>query len=437
MNAPFRGSASGWLRSLVAVFVVAAFPRAQAADARIADIRFWSVGDVTRVAIETAGDVEYEAVRIADPDRLFLDLREVQPRRRGLETVSVGDRLLSKIRIAETQPGVTRVVFDLMCAVDYSVSQLRNPYRLIVELRLPLDPPALPQPQPPAGLSRGEPAVAPVSTDPVKPVVAPAAETAKLEPKPAQVSIAAKADSHGERSLIRALGLKLQRLVIDPGHGGHDTGTIGAGGLKEKDLVLDIARRLGEMVTERLGSEVIYTRTADTFIPLEERTALANSRKADLFLSIHANSSRHRRIGGPETYYLNFTTDPEALEVAARENATSAKSISELQSLVQKITLKEKVQESREFAETVQKGVYTALARPRGFRNRGVKKAPFVVLVDASMPAVLVEIGFLSNGREESLLRRPSQRQRVAEALYKALAQYAGTLSHYKVAKTL
>ena len=160
----------------------------------------------------------------------------------------------------------------------------------------------------------------------------------------------AKPTASGDRSLIRALGLKIGRIVIDPGHGGHDTGTIGPNGLQEKDLVLEVGRRLGKLLEARLGAEVVYTRKNDTFIPLETRTAIANQQRADLFISIHANSSQDSAARGVETYYLNFTSSPEALEVAARENAVSEKSIYELQDLVKKIALKEKIEESREFA---------------------------------------------------------------------------------------
>jgi N-acetylmuramoyl-L-alanine amidase len=229
--------------------------------------------------------------------------------------------------------------------------------------------------------------------------------------------------------------VKLGRVVLDPGHGGQDTGTVGPGGLEEKTLVLDVAQRLGALITQRLGSEVVYTRTDDTFVPLEARTELANEKRADLFLSIHANSSRLRGISGSEVYYLNFTTSASALEVAARENATSEKSIHELQSLLQKIALKEKVQESREFAATIQTALYAGLWRGRSVKNRGVKQAPFVVLIGAQMPSVLAEIAFLSNPRDEAQLKRSEYRQRVAEALYKGVAQYASTLSHFQVAR--
>ena len=240
----------------------------------------------------------------------------------------------------------------------------------------------------------------------------------------------------GDRSLIRALGLKIGRIVIDAGHGGHDTGTIGPNGLLEKDLVLDVTLRLGRLLEARLGANVIYTRDDDTFIPLETRTAIANEKQADLFISVHANSSEDPSARGVETYYLNFTSNPEALEVAARENAVSEKSIHELQDLVKKITLKEKIEESHELASDVQQSLYTGLsAKSPTLRNRGVKKAPFVVLIGANMPSILAEISFVSNPVDEKKLETPEYRQKIAESLYKGIAKYVGGLSGVKVAE--
>ena len=248
----------------------------------------------------------------------------------------------------------------------------------------------------------------------------------------------AKPTSDGDRSLIRALGLKIGRIVIDPGHGGHDTGTIGPSGLMEKDLVLDVAKRVGNLLSTRLGADVVYTRDDDTFIPLENRTAIANEEQADLFVSIHANSSDDAAARGVETYYLNFTSSADALEVAARENAASEKSVHELQDLVKKIALKEKVEESREFASDVQRALYTGLsARSPEFRDRGVKKAPFVVLIGANMPSILAEISFVSNPTDERKLETGAYRQKIAESLYRGISRYANGLSGVKVAARL
>jgi N-acetylmuramoyl-L-alanine amidase len=242
----------------------------------------------------------------------------------------------------------------------------------------------------------------------------------------------------GDRSLIRALGLKIGKIVIDPGHGGHDTGTIGSNGLEEKNLVLEVSRRLGKLLETRLGAEVVYTRKDDTFIPLETRTAVANQARADLFVSIHANSSRDSAARGVETYYLNFTSSPEALEVAARENAVSEKSIYELQDLVKKIALKEKIEESREFAWDVQQSLHSGLAlKSPAIRNRGVKKAPFIVLIGANMPSILAEISFVSNPADEHRLATSEYRQRIAESLYRGIAKYVNGLSGVKVASKM
>ncbi len=248
----------------------------------------------------------------------------------------------------------------------------------------------------------------------------------------------AKPTAGGDRSLIRALGLKIGKIVIDPGHGGHDTGTIGPNGLEEKDLVLDVGRRLGKLLEARLGAEVVYTRKDDTFIPLETRTAIANQARADLFVSIHANSSHDPDARGVETYYLNFTSSPEALEVAARENAVSEKSIYELQDLVKKIALKEKIEESREFAGDVEQSLHTGLAaKSPGIRDRGVKKAPFIVLIGANMPSILAEVSFVSNPTDEHHLETSEYRQRIAESLYRGIANYVNGLSGVKVASKI
>ena len=268
---------------------------------------------------------------------------------------------------------------------------------------------------------------------------------AKSNPKNKRKSAAADFDmreaqptASGDRSLIRALGLKIGKIVIDPGHGGHDTGTIGPTGLEEKDLVLDVSRRLGKLLQTRIGAEVIYTRKDDTFIPLETRTAIANQEAADLFVSVHANSSHDPDARGVETYYLNFTSSPEALEVAARENAVSEKSIHELQDLVKKIALKEKIEESQEFAGDVQRSLHTGLAaKSPGQRDRGVKKAPFIVLIGANMPSILAEISFLSNPGDEHRLETADYRQKIAESLYRGIAKYVSGLSGVKVASKI
>jgi N-acetylmuramoyl-L-alanine amidase len=473
----------------------------RASPLEVTAVRCWTLADTTRIAIEITGEVHVRSDRVEDPDRIFFDFVGARPSIDGkrLYSTEVGDKLLKRIRVAETVPGVTRVVLDLESAAEFSVSRLDNPSRMIIELRParavptperslqaidrgpeqdrrevaalrreappmhepprrekpaqsvtiaeppPLKPdvaktqaarmtakvvtsPTVMLPEPPAPA----PALPPASTAADDAPTAAAARTSSVRAVPK----AAHVTSDGERSLIRALGLKINRVVIDPGHGGADQGTVGHRGLMEKDLVLDVARRLGKLIEERMGSEVIYTRADDTFIPLHARTELANEKKADLFLSVHANSSPHPKIGGIEVYYLNFTRSADALDLAARENASSEKSVYELRDLIQTITLHEKIEESKEFASKVQGTLQTFETRYNtAAKNRGVKKAPFVVLIGASMPSVLAEVGFLSNAREEQLLKRPDHRQRLAEALYQGVARYAQSLSHFQVAQ--
>jgi N-acetylmuramoyl-L-alanine amidase len=225
--------------------------------------------------------------------------------------------------------------------------------------------------------------------------------------------------------------LKIGRIVVDAGHGGHDTGTIGPTGLMEKDLCLDVALRLGKIIQQRLpGADVVYTRSDDTFVPLEERTHIANDAKADLFISIHANSSHDHEARGIETYYLNLKSSPDAMEVAARENATAQESVHDLEDLVKKIARSEKIDESREFASDIQESLAKRIQKSyKPVKDRGVRKAPFVVLIGADMPSILTEISFLSNPADEQLLKKPEHRQRVAEGLYQGVASYLESLN--------
>jgi N-acetylmuramoyl-L-alanine amidase len=403
-------------------------------------VRCWSSSDATRVVIEVTGEFDYHSERAHNPERVFFDILRARPHFGGrrLYSADVADKLVKRVRVAETLPGVTRVVLDLGTAIDYTATQLSNPDRLVIELRanaqaVPAALPGVIQPPPAAPPSLAQPLPVPPAA-----LASPPATPPKIAPPVTSGGSgrAAKLASDGANSLTRALGLKIRRVVLDPGHGGHDQGTVGPSGLMEKDLVLDVALRLGKLIEQRMGSEVIFTRSDDTFIPLDGRTALANDKKADLFLSIHANSSAYPRIGGVESYYLNFTNSKDSLEVASRENASSDKSVFELRDLIQRITLQDKAEESKEFASDVETALFTFSARYNpGIKNRGVKRAPFVVLIGASMPSVLAEIGFLSNPKEEALLKRPEHRQRLAEALYRGVSRYAQSLSHFQMAQ--
>jgi N-acetylmuramoyl-L-alanine amidase len=259
--------------------------------------------------------------------------------------------------------------------------------------------------------------------------------SAPKEPAPTSTATVtpAKPTNRGDRSLIRSLGLKISRVVIDAGHGGHDTGTIGPTGYMEKELVLDVARRLKDLIENEMGAEVVMTRTEDVFVPLETRTAMANDQEADLFISIHANSSKTKTVRGVETFFLNLPSNRDDLEIASRENAASQKTIHELQDVVQKIMLSDKVDESRELARHIQ----NAMASRKGSgSNRGVKQAPFVVLIGADMPSILAEIAFISNPQEEKSIKTATYRQSIAESLFNGVKSYAETLSGIKTAKS-
>lgn len=425
----------------------------------VTSVRFWSLGNTTRVAVELSGETKFKFEKLANPDRLFIDIADARmnlgPKR--LHIVKVGDKLIRQVRVAQKDARVTRIVLDLEGHFEQDISQLSSPNRIMIEVRGPGSKPAetvvtqsrtafekIPDKPTAAAPAPAEPArVEPVKPEPAR------VEIAKAEPEPTRPPpvippssnepnnppTPARANDTGNRSLIRALGLKLGRVVLDPGHGGNDHGTTGPTGLTEKELVLDVTLRLGALIEQRLGSQVVYTRSTDVYVPLEERSAIANKNHADLFLSIHANATPLRGISGAEVYYLNFTNSKEAMETAARENASHGKSIFELRELIQKIALKDRLDESREFAGFLQNSLAATWTKMNATaRNRGVKKAPFVVLIGASMPAVLSEIGFISNPRDEAMLRKPEHRQRLAEALFSGIQSYAASLSQVHTA---
>jgi N-acetylmuramoyl-L-alanine amidase len=477
-------------------------------NSHVEAIRFWSFGDVTRIAVETVGEYKLTSDQIAHPDRVYFDLNGLKPPsgvHHGVQTINVSDPRVKQIRVAEVSPGRTRIVFDLEAGpADVVSSQLVNPERLMIEIRhkgngeppvstirsstssqridlasapgdLDKDPTlnkemrpekpvtaTLPNPPPAVNAANNIPSTAasalagvpgsgvptnippPRATPPVTvpppgpPVTAQeAATTATKTPRPNIAGVtAATNQGAGDPSLVRIFGLKLGRVVIDPGHGGKDTGTIGPNGLAEKDLVLDVATRLGKLITQKLNAEVVYTRDGDTFIPLEERTEIANREKADLFISVHANASSEPSVTGVETYYFNLNSDRKGLELAMRENAASGAAISDLNDLLHRAVLQTKLTESREFAQKVQESLCAnSIKMNARARNRGVRQAPFVVLIGATMPSILAEVGFVSNPRDERLLKRGDQRQKIADALFKGVMQYAASLSHVQLAR--
>ena len=453
---------------------------------QVTAVRRWVGPNYLRIVIGVDNEVKFESIRLANPDRIVLNLQNAHLSRELMgKTFPLENGFLRQIRLAQFSPDVARVVLDVEHIDTYSIFSLPNPFRLVIDVqgeaptltarsvksppvgnpggqkperalpptanptlptarveataKTPASPPALAKtepPTPPEDQKKEITSVNPAATsEPDKKSKAKAEATA-TEVTPA-IQPAAPTES-GSRTLTRALGLKIGRIVIDPGHGGHDTGTLGPTGLEEKDVVLDVGLKLKKLLEQNTGCEVIMTRSDDTFIPLEERTAIANEKAADLFISIHANASRDKSARGIETYYLNFTSNPDALEVAARENATSQEAVHQLQDLIKKIAMTEKIEESQDFARQVQREVYSRVSKVSGAqRDRGTKKAPFVVLIGANMPSVLAEISFLTNPRDERLLKRSDYRQKIADALYEGILGYVKNLGEMKTVQRL
>lgn len=377
-------------------------PASGSRPAAITQIRHHSYDDGTRVVLNIGGRTPLKYDRLQRPERLYIDLfggRMSSSQLNGVE-LDIGDALLASARLAQNRTNKARLVLDLKRPVSFDAFWLDSPDRLVLDVR--------------------------ASGTPRSPRTVQALNPARPEPVAPR---AAHTTADGKHSLTRALGLKLGRILVDPGHGGHDTGSIGHGGLREKDVVLDISKRLGQLLREKLGAQVLFTRESDVFVPLEERTKTANERGADLMISIHCNSARRSTVRGIETYYLNFTSDSWELSVASNENAAARRSVHELDDLLSKIARKDNIEESKEFATKVQSRLHAGISKhSSSIKNRGIRKAPFIVLIDAEMPAVLAEIGFISNRTDERLLRKPSFRQEVAEYLFQGISDYARSL---------
>ena len=395
--------------------------------------------DGVRVSIEMDRELLFRQEQLDNPKRVFFDLRgaHLSPGLRD-RTLSFSDDIVREIRLGRHPQNTTRVVMDTEGVDSYSVFTLYNPYRVIVDFRrkgLAAAPPLVPGPPvtaavPTTGFVRAEPK--PVPPPPPAPVTVTAPPLTPLPSRGVAPVLSAPtvplANSNGQFSLARQLGLGVSRIVLDPGHGGHDPGVSG-NGLSESELVLDVSLRLKKLLENQPGMEVAMTRDSDVYIPLEQRTAIANREGADLFLSIHANASRNLKARGVETYFLNFAANPEAEAVAARENSASGQTMHRLPDIVRAITLNNKIDESRDFADTVQKAMVRTLStRNRELLDRGVKQAPFVVLIGAGMPSVLAEISFVSNKQEGVLLKSPPYRQQIAEALFDAIVKYQKSL---------
>jgi N-acetylmuramoyl-L-alanine amidase/type II secretory pathway predicted ATPase ExeA len=357
-----------------------------------------STGNDAQIVVMLDGGVEYESARISSPDRIYFDLRNARLGSSvGQKTIPVEDGLLKWVRAAQNTDNVVRLVLDAGGARDFSAKLLTDPYRLVIAVHA----------QSSVAWARDS-------------------NSNSTTQEGSESAVAADPWRRGKLSLARELGLKISRIAIDPGHGGYDTGTAGPHGLLEKNLCLDVALRLGQLIDQDIpGAQVIYTRKDDRHVPLEERTAIANDANADLFISIHANSSDIRSTRGVETYYVNLATSQESRNLATRENFLAESSLHDLPDLLKKITRNDKLAESKLFATDIQNALSQRLQLVSSQEtNRGVKQAPFIVLTGANMPAVLSEISFVSNASDESLLLESGQRQQIAEGLFRGIANY-------------
>ncbi|MFC1856655.1 N-acetylmuramoyl-L-alanine amidase [Thermodesulfobacteriota bacterium] len=361
----------------------------------VTGLRFWSNPSYTRVVIDADKETSYmhrmlkEDPSIRKPERLFVDLNNSHLKEDIEKFIPIHDNLLSDMRAGQYKPETVRVVIDIKSSDRYKIFSLRNPFRIVIDVW--------------GGVSRSAGVDGPKSKTP---------PLGKEELPPS--------------ALAKQLALGVRRIVIDPGHGGRDYGAPGyLKGVHEKHITLKIARQLSERIRKDLGCEVFLTRTSDRFLTLEERTAIANTQSADLFISLHANSSRDRRAYGIETYFLNLATDDESIRVAARENATSEKNISDLETILNDLMQNAKIHESSRLAGHVQESLCSHLKiKYSRVKNKGVKQAPFYVLLGAQMPAILIETSFISNSRECKRLNNPKYQDQLCEGIVEGIKEY-------------
>jgi len=385
------------------------------------------LADAVRIVIDVDAEVPFHDERIDNPERVFVDLPDTRAIPSLLDqTVRFdGDSdIVRQVRFGRHANNTTRIVLDAVGVGSYSVYPLYGPYRLVIDcVRTTVPTLASHRPstawlrKPPAGSPRALPAI-----DDAR------AETTASIPPALEMFAAVPATPKSGVSMARQLGLGVQRIVIDPGHGGHDPGAKGKG-VTEAELVLDVALRLEKLLQKQPGVEVLLTRRTNDFIPLQERTAIANREGADLFLSIHANASANASARGIETYFLNFASTMNEAAVAQRENAASGQAMAALPDFLKAIALNNKLDESRDFANQIQRAMIDRLRTSnKTVRDLGVKQAPFVVLIGAAMPSVLAEISFVTNAQEAKLLKSSVYRQRIAEALFNAVRKYQTSL---------
>ena len=421
--------------------------------ATIKDIRRTVLPDAVRVTIELDREVAFHDERLEHPARVFVDLPSTRASAgfvdRTIRFEGDGD-VVRQVRVGRHPNSTTRVVLDVAGISSYSVYPLYSPYRLVIDcirerpeplegattarpasFRAPAAPPVLPGRSLAPDLARALPTLAPATGSTLRDArhdSAPLLHSIDITPAAPLTTRPPTTNAAGGFSIARQLGLSVSRIVIDPGHGGHDPGAAG-GGTTEAELVLDIALRLERLLTKVPAVEVVLTRRTDTYVPLHERTLMANREGADLFLSIHANASPNTLARGVETYFLNFASNRSAEAVAARENAASGQPMGALPDLVKAIALNNKLDESRDFATYVQRAMVARLkGQNRTIKDLGVKQAPFVVLIGAAMPSVLAEISFLTNEQDVRLLKGSAYRQRIADALFDAIRNYQTSL---------
>jgi N-acetylmuramoyl-L-alanine amidase len=371
------------------------------------EMKHWSNPDYTRISLELDRDVTWEAHKLrtdgpGKPGRVYIDINRA---RLGMTVrdITIGDGLLRGARVGQYRPDVVRVVLDTDNIKDYKIFPLSEPSRLIIDVRG----------ERPVEISRLEPTLSP-----------PPEALAELRPDERQAAPEKK-----PRALKKPVISKIRRIVVDPGHGGHDPGAVGPSGLQEKEVVLAISLKLRELLKDELGLDVVMTRSTDVFIPLEERTAIANKVNADLFVSVHANAAANHNANGIETYYLNLAKTEKAAQLAAKENGTSLEKVSVLQAILFDLMANYKLNDSAHLADEVQKALYKkAHSRHADVKNLGVKQGPFYVLVGATMPSILVEAAFLSNTQEEARLNDPAYRNLTAEGILEGVRAYISSL---------
>ena len=403
---------------LLAVALVVSLAGAPQDDPRaeIVNLRKYTHPNFTRVVLDIGKLREYTFGELRDPGRIYIDVLQAKlnPILQG-QSYPVKAEYVSQIRISQKTTSTVRLVVDVDFArvQSYRVYHLPDPFRLVVDVY-------------PHGGQAPAPSQTPAQTP--TPAEKPPQPGDRIQPA-VKRQVDPNDPNFNGTSLARQLGLGVRTVVIDPGHGGPRPGTIGKSGLQEKEVNLGVALALRKLLREKAGLDAILTRESDVDVTLEDRTVIANQKRADLFVSIHSNAHRDRKRGGVETFFLNVSPDPSVVELAAAENATSTKNIGEMKSILQKIVQNSKVQESRELAEMIQRNLVKALSQDLpSIKSLGVKGGPFWVLIGGEMPSVLVEISHLSNAREEAKLRTKKYQELAAQGIYDGIVEYIRSL---------